>query len=268
MISKGARGSGQASANGDSTVTKINTDVLSAHSKISQLEAKLRDTNSKLNALQASLNANQKESYLKVLVPVLNIRTTPTTANSNVIAKAEQGAYLRKIATTGKDKRWVRVEFLIDNYPYVGFVINDAEFIKEEIYDAMTFNRLYNRKLIRYQWETEAAMELKVIKAKTLGVYIRGEDQSRNNRFLGYLSKQMRAHKIYIKPISAFTTGQATKYCRQYNVQAILDIEMKEAVEQTDGNMDIRLFDQSNVILYSAYVPIQAIDLPKDLGRR
>ncbi len=251
----------------NSDYAQLNEDLARANAKISELESALAQANSKIGSLESQLNANQQEAYLKVMVPILNIRTYPTTTDNNVIAKAEEGAYVRKIATVGEDNKWFKVEFMVDDYPYIGYVYNNPEFFQEELYDPMTFSRVYNRKLIKYVWETEAAMEMVDKDYKTLGVYIKTDDANRKDRFLSYLAKKFREHKIYIKPIDVFNMSQITRQCAKNNVQGILSIEI-ESTTEASPLMDVKLFDKSNIILYSALVPLQAIELTHNLGRR
>ena len=246
---------------------QLNAELAKANAKISELESQLSRANSKLISLESQLNANQQESYLKVVVPLLNIRTYPTTTDNNVIAKAEEGAYLRKISTVGEEDNWFKVEFMVDDYPYIGYVYNNPDFFQEELYDPMTFNRVYNRKLIKYVWETEAAMEMEAKNYQTLGVYVKTDDANRKDRFLSYLAKKFRAHKVYIKPLDAFNMSQITEQCAKYNVQGILSIEIEPSTEPSPL-MDIKLFDKSNIILYSALVPLQAIELTHNFRRR
>jgi uncharacterized coiled-coil protein SlyX len=224
----------------DAEIAKLKEEVSQSNQKVEQLESGLRETSSDLTSLETKLNANTKENYLRVSVPILNIRTSPSTATNNVIAKAEQGAYLRKVTDTDENGQWIKVEFLIDDYPYIGYIYNDQEFVKEEVYDAITFGRIYNRKLIKYQWETEAAMEMRSNDFKTLGVYI--------------------------KPLESFTIGQVPQQCARNNLEGIMAVEI-ETPAGFAPQMDIKLFDKSNVILYSAVLPLQSIELPDDLGR-
>jgi hypothetical protein len=183
----------------DAEIAKLKEEVSQANQKVTQLESGLRETSSNLMSLEAELNANTDET-LRVVVPVLNIRTSPSTVNNNIIAKAEQGAYLRKVVDTEENGQWIKVEFLIDDYPYIGYIFNGPEFVKEEVYDAITFGRIYNRKLIKYQWETEAAMEMRSNNFKTLGVYLKVESPYRSDRFLGYLAKMWGLWRWKLKP--------------------------------------------------------------------
>jgi uncharacterized coiled-coil protein SlyX len=251
----------------DAEIAKLKEEVSQSNQKVEQLESGLRETSSDLTSLETKLNANTKENYLRVSVPILNIRTSPSTATNNVIAKAEQGAYLRKVTDTDENGQWIKVEFLIDDYPYIGYIYNDQEFVKEEVYDAITFGRIYNRKLIKYQWETEAAMEMRSNDFKTLGVYIKVESPYRSDRFLGYLAKMFREYRIYIKPLESFSIGQVPQQCAKNNLEGIMAVEI-ETPAGFAPQMDIKLFDKSNVILYSAVLPLQSIELPDDLGRR
>jgi len=149
----------------------------------------------------------------------------------------------------------------------ISAVFNDEEFFKEEIYDPITFGRIYNRKLIKYQWETEAALEMKTNAFKTLGVYIKAENPYRSERLLGYLAKAFREHKIYIKPIESFSINQVTQQCSKSNVEGIMAVEIGSPAGYAP-QMDIKLFDKGSVILYSAVLPLQSIELPDDIGRR
>ena len=99
----------------------------------------------------------------------------------NTLFVTLEGAYLRKLGPSGNGDDWFRVEFMIDEFPYYGHVLNSEDFFKEEIYDPITFNRIYNRKLIQHQWETEVAYELRNNGVKTLGVYVSSEDAAANN---------------------------------------------------------------------------------------
>lgn len=251
----------------DIELTQLKTDINLLNEKMVQLGSQVSENNSSLASLETRLNANTRETYLRVNVPILNIRTSPTTTENNVIAKAEEGAYLRKIAFADENNQWTKVEFLIDDYPYVGYVFNDQEFFKEEIYDPITFGRIYNRKLIKYQWETEAALEMKSNAFKTLGVYIKVEGPYRSERFLGYLAKTFRDHKIYVKPIESFSINQVPQQCSKSNVEGIMAVEIGTPAGYAP-QMDIKLFDKGSVILYSAVLPLQSIELPNDIGRR
>ncbi len=245
----------------DSTMNDLAQQLEDTESRLAELEGLLKGTESKVNSMQAGLNANNKEPYLKVIVPVLNIRTSPTTANSNVIAKAEQGAYLRKISSVDKDNKWLKVEFLVDNYPYVGYVSNKKDFLKEEYYDPMTFNQVYNRKLVKYLWETEAALEMRAHNFKTLGVYVKTGEDYKPERFLGHLANMLRDHKIYIKPIQDFNINKVTDVCKRHKVQGVMTVQI-DASENASPLLDIKLFDQKNIILYSTSVPFQSVSLP------
>lgn len=251
----------------DAELAKLKTDVNRANEKVAQLVSQVSESNSSLASLETRLNANTRETYLRVNVPVLNIRTSPTTTDNNIIAKAEEGAYLRRISSPDEPTQWTKVEFLIDDYPYVGYVFNDQEFFKEEVYDPITFGRIYNRKLIKYQWETEAAMEMRLNNFKTLGVYIKVESPYRSERFLGYLAKTFREHKIYIKPVDSFSINQIPQQCSKSNVEGIMTVEIGTPPGFAP-QMDIKLFDKGSVILYSAVLPLQSIELPDDIGRR
>lgn len=251
----------------DAEIAKLKEEVSQANQKVTQLESGLRETSSNLMSLEAELNANTDETYLRVVVPVLNIRTSPSTVNNNIIAKAEQGAYLRKVVDTEENGQWIKVEFLIDDYPYIGYIFNGPEFVKEEVYDAITFGRIYNRKLIKYQWETEAAMEMRSNNFKTLGVYLKVESPYRSDRFLGYLAKMFREYRIYVKPLESFSIGQVPQQCVKNNLEGIMAVEI-ETPAGLAPQMDIKLFNKSNIILYSAVLPLQSIELPDDLGRR
>jgi outer membrane murein-binding lipoprotein Lpp len=254
-------------SNTDAELTQLKTDISLLNEKMTQLDSQVSENNSDLASLETRLNANTRETYLRVNFPILNIRTTPTTTDNNVIAKAEEGAYLRKIAVADEDNQWTKVEFMIDDYPYIGYVFNDEEFFKEEIYDPITFGRIYNRKLIKYQWETEAALEMKSNDFKILGVYIKVESPYRAERFLGYLAKTFRDHKIYIKPIESFNINQVPQQCNTSNVEGIMAVEIGTPVGFAP-QMDIKLFDKGSVILYSAVLPLQSIELPDNIGRR
>ena len=258
---------GNSYAAGDSTISVMQDAITNANTRINSLEKALDSRSQDIESLKSQLNANLEEPYLRVVVTVLNIRTTPTTVNNNVIAKAEEGAYLRKIGYAGDEQEWYKVEFMIDNYPYIGYVINNEEYIKEELYDPLSFNRLYNRKLITHQWQTEAALEMTKAKFKTLGVYVNGEDPGQKERFLGELSKAFRDHKIYIKPLLTYSMDQITRTCTQNSIEGIMKIEMNSE-NDAPTLLDIKLFNSDSVILYSASVPLQAIDLEKNLGRR
>jgi hypothetical protein len=251
----------------DGELAQLKTDINLLNEKMTQLGSQVSENNSDLAALETRLNANTREAYLRVTVPILNIRTSPTTTENNVIAKAQEGAYLRKIASADENNQWTKVEFLIDDYPYVGYVFNDEEFFKEEVYDPITFGRIYNRKLIKYQWETEAALEMKTNAFKTLGVYIKAESPYRSERLLGYLAKTFREHKIYIKPIESFSINQVIRQCSKSNVEGIMAVEIGTPAGYAP-QMDIKLFDKGSVILYSAVLPLQSIELPDNIGRR
>lgn len=249
----------------DSTISQLEIQVKSLSERLGSLEADLGTASSKVNSLEADLNANNKESYLRVLVPILNIRTTPTTANNNIIAKAEKGAFLRKIANADKDGNWLKVEFLVDNYPYLGYVADNPEFLKEELYDPMTFNRIYNRKLVTYQWETEAAMEMRRGSFKTLGVFVNAEEDFKPERFLGHLSNSLRDHNIYIKPLTGFNMNDVTALCNRNGIEGIMAVQIDNS-DQASPMLDIKLFDKRNVILYSTSVPFQAVRIGESYG--
>ena len=76
----------------DSTLTSLVGELDRANNKISKLEDELGDATTELDSLKSMLNANAREAYLRVVVPVLNIRTSPTASYNNIIAKAEEGA--------------------------------------------------------------------------------------------------------------------------------------------------------------------------------
>ena len=252
----------------DSSYIHLTEDVDNVTTRMSTLERDLAETRSKLAAMESSLQSNHQEAYLRVMVPVLNIRTSPTTANDNIIAKAEEGAYLRKLGPSGNGDDWFRVEFMIDEFPYYGHVLNSEDFFKEEIYDPITFNRIYNRKLIQHQWETEVAYELRNNGVKTLGVYVSSEDAAKKRRLLTNLAKKLRNHKIYIKEIVEFSSTQIAENCARNNVDALIAIEMAKDESEERSSLDIRLFSKGSIILYSAIVPVQRVELEENLGRR
>ncbi|MGH1363973.1 MAG: hypothetical protein ACRBF0_10480 [Calditrichia bacterium] len=247
---------------------KLDKQVANANKKIASMESDFGSTSKKVKTLESTLNANNEDAYLKVVVPILNIRTNPTTVNSNIIAKAKQGAYLRLISEVVGDSKWIQVEFLIDNYPYLGYVINNPEFVQEEVHDPLTFNRLYNRKLIRHMWETEIALELRSKKVKTVGVYVKAVESHRADRFLGHLAQKFRDHKIYIKPITSFDINKVSDICKKNKVQSMMSVEFEETNEDALPQLDIKLFDNNSLILYSALVPLQPMELPANLGRK
>lgn len=264
----GKMGSGAMETQADSSITEISGDLAKVNTRMSSIEKELAETRSKLAAMESSLQSNHQEAYLRVMVPVLNIRTSPTTANDNIIAKAEEGAYLRKLGASGNGDEWFRVEFMIDDFPYYGHVLNSENFFKEEIYDPITFNRIYNRKLIQHQWETEVAYELKQNRVKTLGVFISGEDQAKKRRFMTNLAKKLRNHKIYIKELGEFNSTKISDTCTKNKVEAVIAIEMTKDSDTQIGSLDIRLFSRGSIILYSTIVPIQRVELQENLGRR
>lgn len=251
----------------DSEIVKLKTELEATGFRVGQMEAQLQESSSKLVSIQTELNANTQETYLRVVVPILNIRTSPSTATNNIIAKAEEGAYLRKLSHPEGGNQWIKVEFVIDNYPYIGYVYNDNQFFKEEVYDPITFGRLANRKLIKYQWEIEAAIEMRSNAFKTLGVFVKTQEPYRADRFLGHLAKIFRDYKIYVKPIDSFNINQISQQCARHNVEGIMALEIDGAAGPTP-QMDIKLFDKNSVILYSAILPMQAIELPDNLGTR
>lgn len=247
---------------------KLDKQVANANKKIASMESEYGSTSKRVKSLESTLNANNEEAYLKVVVPILNIRTNPTTVNSNVIAKAQQGAYLRKVNDVDGERKWIQVEFLIDNYPYLGYILNNPEFVQEEVHDPITFNRLYNRKLIRHMWETEVALELKSKKVKTVGVYVKTVESHRADRFLGHLAQKFRDHKIYIKPITSFDITKVADICKKNKVGSMMSVEFEESNDEASPQLDIKLFDNNSLILYSALVPLQAMELPANLGRK
>lgn len=252
----------QYSHRSDSTLTSLSGELDRANNKISKLEDELGDANAELDSLKSMLNANSREAYLRVVVPVLNIRTSPTASYNNIIAKAETGAYLRKLETVSEDGKWCKVEFLVDDYPFIGYAYNDAEYLKEEVYDPITFSNVYRRNLISYEWKTEAALEMKSNRFRTVGVFVKGNNDGQRERFLSDLSKALRDHKIYVKPLTRYSIAKIDTFCTEESIEGVMLVEFVTN-ENASHYIEVKLYDRNSVILYAASVPLQPVDLTK-----
>jgi|GEM_PF-3472096 len=246
----------------DSQLSRLESQLRRADARISELAALLRNTNLKIDSLKTKINANDKELYLKVISPTLNIRKGPKTGD-NIIAVAKEGAYFRRISCSDKKCQWLVVEFLVDGYPYLGYVSNSSKYLKEEFYDPMTFNTVYKRGLIKYQWEKEVISDIKTKGLRIIGISVKA-DALRPDRFRSHLARILRSSEIYSKPIENFSVSAISQLCRDNSIDGILAVEI-ESSNEIAPRLDILLYDRDSLILYSTSISLQAIEVPEDV---
>ena len=193
---------------------------------ISLIEEKIDSLKSRISSIETlkeNFTVVNQDSYLKVISPI-SIYSEPRATDQNIIAKADEGAYLRKLSCKSRCI-WFKVEFLIDDYPYIGYVMNNTTGgVEEKRYDPDTFTRLYKRGLVKYYWEKELEVEIKNRKyKKTIGIFIKSDQHNKydSGRFIGHFARTFRNYGIYLIPINAYrgSSDNYDKPLEQYDIR-------------------------------------------------
>jgi len=221
-------------------------------------ESQIAEIQSRISEIESKLNINKDERSLKVVTNELNIRQSPNASlNNNIIAKAYEGAFFRTISCSDKKCSWYKVEFLIANYSYYGFVFNNSRYLIEQYLDPMTFDKVHKRGLIKYNWTFEVNREMKSNRYKNLGLYFDASPKYNRTQFLGHIARVLRNYKIYTKPIQDFNVSDTKRLCTTNDIDAILRVEILPS-----KSLNLFLIDKNTKILYSTEVPLQSIELP------
>lgn len=248
----------------------------------SQVEEKFDSLDARISSieiLKENIDATRHDLYLKVISPI-NIYSEPRTIGKNIIAKADKGAYLRKLSCNRDNRGCVRfkVEFLVDDYPYIGYVDNDRTSIEEKRYDPNTFTRLYKRGLVQYYWEKEFEVEITKRKyKKTIGVYIKSNKSDKYGvaRFTGHLARTFRNYGIYLIPLNAsYDNNLLEEYsfrqefgAKDVDVILVIDIvfpslkSAKNMIFKSQSMIDVRGYNSNFEIIYAQKIPMQSIEI-------
>lgn len=244
---------------------KKNEDKLSTADcmkKISEIETKIYN-------LEKILKDYSKDPYLKVVNKSVYIRSrADETTSENIIAIAQAGAYLRKISCVDPVNnenntrcKWYKVQYLVDIYPYNGYINANPEYTTEEYFDPLTASNVYKRGLVIFLWEKELLIELIRKDIKIVAIAFNVQSPFRSDRLLGKLSKLLRAEEIYLKPMEmkSIDKSKIDKVCIDNSVDGVILVDM--VIEKNNsGYLLVYLFNNSGILLYSTHVPFEAVE--------
>lgn len=220
------------------------------------MKTQLELLSNRVSYVNDKLSINTKEIYLRVMSDDLLIRKTATTQGfDNIIAKASEGSYLRKVLCVDESCKWIKIEFLIDNIQFYGFIENDTSVLKEEFYDIITFNKVYKRNLINYYWEFELKEELNNKGYKNIGIHIVDNENIRKERFLYEISNKLKKYKFKIIKLDNIENYDYNQY-----LDKNIDCALRVSINSNVNELHIFCIDKNAEIIYNMILPLQPFE--------
>jgi hypothetical protein len=212
----------------------------------------------KIHDIVMDLNIIKANRYYEVITKEINIRTGPG-VRDNRIAKASTGAIFKKI-TEIKNSRWVKIEYIVNEIPYTGYIKAQKDYVREISLSVIEYYVNSNRGYVKQNWIGILSREIRSKNIKTIMVSLRLKNKSLRTKIMLMISRTFEEKEIYAQIVynekTEMTKSNIHAMSTEYGVDEILDIMSDES-----NNITYTIYNRLGAIIYVETMALNIMEL-------